>query len=112
MKKLFIILAIVFFAGSASAWTLHWDAVTGVDGYKLYHKDLAATSFIETDVGTVTSYDLTPLNLAIGTRYEFYLIAHSVGSTSGESDHIRWTVPVDPIVIELPNSPQRLVVEF
>ena len=48
----------------------------------------------------------------MGTRYEFYVIAHSQGSTSGESDHVRWTVPVNPIVVELPDSPQRLVIEF
>ena len=113
MKKLILVLlAIIFFVGTASAWTIKWDAVTGVDGYKLFHKDLSATSFTETDVGRSVLYDLAPLNLKVGTRYEFYIIAHSQGSTSAESDHIRWTVPVDPIVIELPDSPQRLIIEF
>jgi len=112
MKKLILVLLAIMFATTANAWTLKWDAVTGVDGYKLFHKDLSATSFTEIDVGTSASYDLTPLNLSVGTRYEFYVIAHSQGSTSAESDHIRWTVPVDPIVIELPDSPQRLVIEF
>ena len=111
MKKL-IVLLVILFATSASAWTIKWDVVTGVDGYKLYHKDLSATSFTETDVGSSVSFDLEPLNLVVGTRYEFYVIAHSQGSTSGESDHVRWTVPVNPIVVELPDSPQRLVIEF
>ena len=113
MKKLILVLlAIVFLAGTASAWTLKFDPVAGVDGYKLYHKPLSATNFIEVDIGTATSYDLAPLNLVIGTRYEFYVTAHSQGSTSAESDHVRWTVPVDPVVVELPSSPQRLVIEF
>jgi hypothetical protein len=113
MRKLaLVLLAIVFFAGTASAWTISWNASTGVDGYKLFWKDLSATTFSEVDVGTDVSYDLTPLNLAVGTRYEFYLTAHSQGSTSAESDHLRWTVPVIPIVVELPDSPQRLVIEF
>ena len=113
MKRIIIaLLAIVFLATTASAWTLKFDPVTGVDGYKLYHKPLSATTFIEVDIGTATSYDLAPLNLVVGTRYEFYVIAHSEGSTSGESDHVRWTVPVNPIVVELPDSPQRLVIEF
>ena len=46
-KKLFIILVILGFAFTANAWTLSWDAVTGVDGYKLYWKSLADTSFVE-----------------------------------------------------------------
>ena len=111
-KKLFIILVILGFAFTANAWTLSWDAVTGVDGYKLYWKSLADTSFVEVDVGNSVAYDLDPLGLVVGTRYEFYLIAHSQGSTSAESDHIRWTRPVDPIIIELPEPPQRLVIEF
>ena len=112
MKKLITILAIVLFATTASAWTFSWDAVTGVDGYKAYWKDLAATSFTEVDVGTDTQLDLDALGLTVGTRYEFYVVAHSQGSTSAESNHLRWTRPVDPIVIELPAAPQRMVIEF
>jgi len=112
MKRVIIVLAILVMAVTANAWTIKWDAVTGVDGYKLYWKDLSATAFAEVDVGTNVEYDLTPLNLAVGIRYEFYLTAHSQGSTSAESDHLRWTVPVNPVVVELPDSPQRLVIEF
>ena len=113
MKKLILVLlAIVFLTTAASAWTLRWDAVTGVDGYTMFWKDLSETAFSEVNVQNNVEYDLTPLNLAVGTRYEFYLTAHSQGSTSAESDHLRWTVPVTPIVVELPDSPQRLVIEF
>ena len=112
MKKLIIVLLAILFATTASAWTIRWDAVTGVDGYKLFWKDLSATTFAEIDAGTATEYDLDVLGLTVGTRYEFYLTAHSQGSTSAESDHLRWTVPIDPIVVELPDSPQRLVIEF
>ena len=112
MKKLITILAIVFFATTASAWTLSWDTVTGVDGYKVYWKNLSATAFTEVDVATDVQLDLDSLGLTVGTRYEFYIVAHSQGSTSAESDHLRWTVPVTPIVVELPDSPQRLVIEF
>jgi hypothetical protein len=112
MKKLFLTLAIILLATTASAWTISFDAVPGVDGYKLFHKDLSATTFVETDIGNAVTYDLTPLGLAVGTRYELYVTAESQGSTSAESDHLRWTVPVTPIIIELPESPQRLVIEF
>ena len=112
MKKLILVLLAILFATTASAWTIRWDAVTGVDGYKLYWKNLSATTFTEVDVGTNVEYDLDSLSLDVGTRYEFYLTAHSQGSTSAESDHLRWTVPVTPIVVELPDSPQRLVIEF
>lgn len=112
MKKLILVLLAILFAATANAWTLKWDAVTGVDGYTLFWKNLSATTFTEVDAGTSASYDLEPLNLVVGTRYEFYVTANSKGSTSAESDHLRWTRPIDPIIVELPAMPQRLVIEF
>ena len=111
MKK-FIVLAILLSAVTAQAWTISWNPVAGVDGYTLYWKPLSATVFAVPDVGTSTTFDMEPLGLIDGTRYEFYVVAHSQGSTSAESDHIRWTKPADPVIVELPDSPQRLVIEF
>lgn len=113
MKRLFLVLlATLFLTTTASAWTLRWDAVTGVDGYKLFWKGLSATTFTEVDAGMTATYDLDLLELAVGSRYEFYIIAHSKGSVSAESDHLRWTVPVEPVIIELPDTPERLIIEF
>ena len=112
MKKLIVVLAIVFMATTANAWTLNWDAASGADGYSVYWKSLAAVSYTEIDVGTALQYDLAPLNLVNGTRYEFYVVSHSQGSDSAESDHIRWTLPEDPVIVEIPEAPKQLIINF
>ena len=40
MKKLFLILAMVFCASCVSAYTISWDGVSGADGYKLYYSEI------------------------------------------------------------------------
>ena len=111
MKKL-LVLAILAIAVTANAWTLNWDAASGADGYSVYWKSLAAVSYTEIDVGTALQYDLAPLNLVNGTRYEFYVVSHSQGSDSAESDHIRWTLPADPVIVEIPEAPKQLIINF
>ena len=104
MKKLLITIAIVLLASPCFAWTLAWQPVTGVDGYAVYYKSLAATTYNSMDVGTITLQSLDSIGLIPGTRYEFYVRAY-VGtppSYGGDSDHIRWTFPSEPIVVEMP----------
>ncbi|MCK5018172.1 MAG: hypothetical protein KAS32_14040 [Candidatus Peribacteraceae bacterium] len=111
MKKLFLTLFILLaFVGTAGAWDLNWTASTGAGGYMLYHKTLAATEYTETDVGNILTYDLDAMSLVQGTRYEFFLRAYVSGSYSGDSDHLRWTYPVDPIIIDLPAAPLTITI--
>jgi hypothetical protein len=112
MKKLIVILSVLFFASFAHAWKVSWDASAGADGYYLYYKDLTAQDFIELDVGNVTERSLDDIGLIEGTRYEFYVQAYvgSPRSLSGESDHIRWTYPSAVIIIETMEAPKAVYI--
>lgn len=112
MKKLILILAILAMAMTANAWTLNWDAATGADGYNFYWKVLTDTDYTVIDVETALGYDFAPLNLVPGTRYEFYVTSRSNGSVSDESDHIRWTMPSPPMIVEIPEAPKQLIINF
>ena len=120
MKKLFLILTILFCAACASAYTLSWDDVDGEDGYVIYYKSYPAgysypanpapnaaiqdmSGATTVNLGAdVTEWDLPPANFTAGSRYVFMVRATQSGSVSGESDFVCWTYPVDGQVIELP----------
>ena len=112
MKKLFLALAILAMAVTANAWTLNWDAATGADGYNFYYKVLTDPNHTMINVGTALEYDFEPLNLVPGTRYEFYVTARSNGSESDQSDIIRWTMPSPPVIVEIPEPPKQLIINF
>ena len=120
MKKLFLILALVFCATYVSAHTLSWDDVMGEDGYIIYYKayptgytfpsnpapnnlihDMSGASEVELDAD-ITEWDLPPENFTAGNRYVFVVKATLEGSINGESDFLCWTYPVDGQVLELP----------
>ena len=113
MKKLFLILAMVFCASCVSAYTISWDAVDGADGYVLYYAPVDNWTLTELDTLQNTEVDLDALNLQKGTRYEFYvrLYVGDPKSYSGESDHLRWTYPEDPKIIELPED-QKVIINI
>ena len=120
MKKLFLILAILFCAACASAYTLSWEDTANEDGYIVYYKSYPAgysypnnpapTSAIQDMAGATTvniqadttEWDLPPANFTVGSRYVFMVRATQGGSVSGESDFVCWTYPTDGQVIELP----------
>jgi len=112
MKKLFLILAMVFCASCVSAYTISWDAVSGAGGYQLYWSEIGGT-VNELDTMQNTEVDLDAIGLVKGTRYEFYvrLYVGDPRSYSGESDHLRWTYPADPAIIELPED-QRVIINI
>ena len=107
MKKLFTILAIVFFATTASAWTLKWDADPMREGVLLKYRALGDTTYTESDIGNVNEIDVGSLGLTDGTRYEFVLqgYAGTPKSYGGESDILRWTYPTTPSIIEILERP-------
>lgn len=104
-----MILAFVISAGAAE---LTWDAQGNTDGFILYHHEVGDTPVIsEQDVGDVTDYDLDTLGLTKGIRYEFFLRAYNGAGTSPESDHTRWTYPLDPIIIEMAGAPVNITIK-
>jgi hypothetical protein len=115
MKKLLIASAILLFASTAMAaeWKLGWNATTGAAGYEVSYKTLAATTYTKVDAGNVLEWTI-PTTLVKGTRYEFFIRAYAGNpkSYSGESDHIRWTVPNDPVIIEIPPAPSSIIIKF
>jgi len=112
MKKLIIALAILAMATMANAWTLNWTGSTSAEGYYFFWKPLTDTTFTKIDVGPTLGYDFAPLNLVTGTRYEFYVTAYNNGGESDESDHWRWTMPSPPVIVEIPEAPKQLIINF
>lgn len=111
MKKLFIVLFILLFASTVMAWDISWDAVPNAEGYLVSYNDLATPLFIMVDdVGSATNRSLDDLGLIEGTRYEFWVNAYASGSTSGDSDHVRWTYPRPPLVIETLGAPVSIII--
>jgi len=127
MKKLLVILAIVFLATTAGAWDLTFDDPVGEDAIKIMYKpyplgfgtaydpatraifDPAPPELIEDLSGAVevmlpadtVTYAL-PDTLIPMNRYVFYIQALDKGSVIGHSDHFCWTKPPDAGIIELP----------
>lgn len=115
MKKLLFVLAVMIFAVPAFAgFNLEWQAASGASGYRVSYKPLSATTYVQVDVTNAISWPI-PATLVKGTRYEFFVQAYTGTTTksySGDSDHLRWTYPLDPTVIELPAAPSSLVINF
>jgi len=112
MKKLLITIAIVLMASNCFAWTLTWVDDPMAEGYSVSYKALSDTDYTTVDVGDNNVVDFAPLSLVVGTRYEFYVQAYKgePKSYSGHSDHLRWTYPADPIIIEYMAPPQNPVI--
>ena len=118
MKKLLITIAIVLMASNCFAWTLSWDAATGADGYRVTYSPspiVDGDTVNVQDVGTALTLDLDSLSLTVGTRYEMFVqaFANTDGggvAWSGHSDHLRWTYPAPPAIIEYQAPPQNPVI--
>jgi hypothetical protein len=113
IRSVFLTLIMILaFVISAGATELTWDAQDDADGFILYHHLSGDISDIkDLDVGDVNIYDLDTLGLTKGVRYEFFLRAYNVAGTSSESDHIRWTYPLDPIIIEMAGAPVNITIK-
>ena len=114
MKKLLLTIAIVLLATPCMAWTLSWDSAgAGIAGYEVTYGPSPLSGGTANDVGVATSIDLDSLGLAVGTRYEFYVRAYDSATPhnfSTESDHIRWTYPEPPVVIEMMGAPVNITI--
>ena len=112
MKKLIVIIAILAMATAANAWTIAWNPDTAREGVMLYWKATTDPGYVSLDIGNVDAYDLAPLPLVPGTRYEFYVDAYAgePRSFSGPSDLIRWTFPRPPITIEMMGQPTQIII--
>jgi hypothetical protein len=115
MKRHLLIIALLLLVlpCAAADWTLSWTASTGAAGYEVSYKTQAANTYTVADVATATSWVL-PVTLVKGTRYEFFVRAYTAApkSYSGESDHLRFTYPKDPITVEMPANPNQIIIEF
>jgi hypothetical protein len=114
--KMLIVLMLLLLAPMAYAAdvNLAWDANTEPDlaGYKIYWGDSEIPPFANAaDAGNVTSYTVT--GLSIGSTYYFAATAYdSAGNESGYSDILKYTVPPDRLVIEIPVRPKKFVIIF
>ena len=104
MKKLYLVLVLLFSLGmvtSAYAWELSWNASVRADGYTLHYCRVdTPTDVIAIDVANVTTYELDRTLFPQGVRFEFWVTAYNLGGNSPQSDHLRWTYPDDPIIVE------------
>ncbi len=112
MKKLTLLLFMtLFITSTANAWELTWAAPTTVVGGYLLYYGIVGEPAVETDIGKAgTSYDLDQLQLVVGERYEFFLKAYNDAGPSSESDHLRWTYPKPPIIIEMADAPINILI--
>jgi hypothetical protein len=118
MKRLTLtaILAMVLCLGTAAwAWEVKWDASTGASGYELQYRVLAAPAWTTVDVSTATAWTI-PTTWVPGTRYEVKCRAYvgpvATRSYSGDSSTLRWTYPVASTVVEYPDVPKQLIIQF
>ena len=111
-KTLLTVLFILAIAFTANAWTLNWDAADGAESYNFYWRVLGDTIYTRVELGDVLGYDFEPLALISGVRYEFYVTTLSNGSESDQSDIIRWTMPSPPVIVEIPEAPKQLIINF
>ena len=118
MKKLLITIAIVLMTSPCFAWTLSWDAADGADGYQVTYapSPIGDGDLVNIlDVGTSLNTSLEDKGFAIGNRYEMYIQAYKNTdgdgmAFSGHSDHLRWTYPAPPAIIEYQAPPQNPVI--
>lgn len=111
--KSFIYTVLLIFAlcVSVGADSLTWDNQDNTDGFVLYHHTAADPTVVsDLDIGDVNSYDLDTLGLNKGVRYGFFLRAYNSAGSSPESDHIMWTYPFDPIIIETAVAPTNIAI--
>lgn len=107
MKKLLLIIVLcLFLASPALAWKLIWDGGSDAEGYRIYYNILdIPEEEIMYDVGLATECLIDELKLTKGTRYEFWCTAYNRSEESADSNHIRWTYPIDPVIIEMLGAP-------
>ena len=93
MNKLLFV-AIMFMTSVAGADYVKWDASTSdpacVDGYILYFNNL------HVDVGNVTEYNLSPLDLESCTLYNLSVKAYNKAGLSEKSNEVPYVVVYDP----------------
>jgi hypothetical protein len=82
MKKLLLVLAIIFMASCAMAAevVVSWDPVSdvGLIGYKVYYGTATKTYGIPIDVGNVTTYTITGLT----NKTIYFIVATAYDSTT------------------------------
>ena len=113
MKRLLVVLAIVLMASPCFAWELSWDVADGAEGYRVSYAVSPMdenTVPLTADVGTELVKSLDNMGLVEGTRYEIFVQAYEGTSFSGHSDHLRWTYPAPPAIIEYQEPPQNPVI--
>ena len=112
MKRLILCLALLLIASPAFAWKMQWQVTGQIEGSALFYQQVGTTNAIEQDAGMAIEYDLDTLGLTPGVRYEFWLRAYTgtPKSYSGDSNHIRWTYPTAPTVIEMLGAPVNIII--
>jgi len=115
MKTIFLIVILMLVSiPSAFAWSLAWDDSVGATGYKIYYHELDNPGVVtEIDVGNVTIFSLDNEELTKGIRYEFWCTAYNATDESSHSNHLRWTYPKDPVIIETLEAPTvfKIIIE-
>jgi len=122
MKKIFLILIILFFAVPAWGVTLAWDAYTDeADGFILYYQQTGETEiYSEVIQGSLTViYTVEDSKFQPGQEYSFWLTAFNDMAESGSSNIVTWTaptfIPTDnpaPVIINVPGAPSSVTINI
>jgi len=123
MKRSLIVLFILVMASAVSAATLKWDASVGtVEGYIVNYGTVEGEYPHIFNVGNVTTLENMEavLHLHPGVPYFLGVSAYNDSGESGLSNIVTYTRPayvppednLPPIVIEIPGSPDQLILNF
>lgn len=97
INKLFscsLILAFLLPCQALAEPYLAWDPSSGtVSGYRIYYGQSPGTHPLSKDVGNVTQYSLSGLNLEESKTYYFITRAYNDVGESGDSNEVSWSVP-------------------
>lgn len=114
-RSLFVILLSMLAASSAqAAVNLTWNPSEGAQGYKVYVQTPSITGTVQSFAVTSPSYDVGP-HIQSGVQSEIWVTATVTTPApyeSGQSNHIRVTGPVPPIVTTIPGPPPAITITW
>jgi len=117
MKRLLFItslLMVLFVAFSpVFAETLVWTESVGADGYRVFiAPDPSSFDYSNPSADTTATSFPLPAELVAGNRYYFVCRAYNAFGESSNSNILGYTIPLEPVVIELPLAPTQITINF
>jgi hypothetical protein len=114
MRLFLAILLSLLAVPALAAVNLSWDLSEGAQGYRVYVQTPPGTGTVQSVDITAPPYDVSP-NLQAGTQSEIWVTATVTTPEpyeSGQSNHIRFTLPAPPTVTTIPGPPPGITITW